>query len=77
MYLAPGQPNLFSQCQVRVLELPSKNSVCTLKPEPDAKLGMPMCLKLWQVSQRELANCETVSPSCDSFCTEHMNHSSL
>ncbi|KAJ6656510.1 hypothetical protein lerEdw1_003635 [Lerista edwardsae] len=47
-YLAPGQPNLFSQCQVRVLELPSKNSVCTLKPEPDAKLGLPMCLKLWQ-----------------------------
>ncbi|XP_074869010.1 guanine nucleotide-binding protein subunit beta-like protein 1 isoform X2 [Carettochelys insculpta] len=34
--------------EVQVLELPSKTSVCTLKPEADAKLGMPMCLKLWQ-----------------------------
>ncbi|XP_066465978.1 guanine nucleotide-binding protein subunit beta-like protein 1 [Tiliqua scincoides] len=34
--------------EVQVLELPSKNSICTLKPEADAKLGMPMCLKLWQ-----------------------------
>uniref|UniRef100_A0A8D0HBR5 G protein subunit beta 1 like n=1 Tax=Sphenodon punctatus TaxID=8508 RepID=A0A8D0HBR5_SPHPU len=34
--------------EVRVLELPSKTSVCTLKPEADAKAGMPMCLKLWQ-----------------------------
>ncbi|CAI5797347.1 guanine nucleotide-binding subunit beta 1 isoform X1 [Podarcis lilfordi] len=34
--------------EVRVLELPSKISVCTLKPEADAKLGMPMCLKMWQ-----------------------------
>ncbi|KAK1156590.1 guanine nucleotide-binding protein subunit beta-like protein 1 isoform X1 [Acipenser oxyrinchus oxyrinchus] len=31
---------------VRVLDLPSKTPVCTLKP--DANLGMPMCLKLWQ-----------------------------
>ncbi|XP_053135346.1 guanine nucleotide-binding protein subunit beta-like protein 1 isoform X2 [Hemicordylus capensis] len=36
--------------EVRVWELPSKTSVCTLKPEADAKLGMPMCLKLWQPS---------------------------
>ncbi|KAM6051726.1 guanine nucleotide-binding protein subunit beta-like protein 1 isoform 4-T4 [Theristicus caerulescens] len=35
--------------EVQVLELPSKTSVCTLKPEVGAKLGMPMCLKLWQV----------------------------
>ncbi|XP_019362513.1 PREDICTED: guanine nucleotide-binding protein subunit beta-like protein 1 isoform X1 [Gavialis gangeticus] len=34
--------------EVQVLELPSKTSVCTLKPEAGAKLGMPMCLKLWQ-----------------------------
>ncbi|KAM6339536.1 guanine nucleotide-binding protein subunit beta-like protein 1 isoform 2-T3 [Alca torda] len=34
--------------EVQVLELPSKTSVCTLKPEVGAKLGMPMCLKLWQ-----------------------------
>ncbi|XP_044296830.1 guanine nucleotide-binding protein subunit beta-like protein 1 isoform X1 [Varanus komodoensis] len=36
--------------EVWVLELPSKLSVCTLKPEADAKLGMPMCLKMWQPS---------------------------
>ncbi|XP_077164160.1 guanine nucleotide-binding protein subunit beta-like protein 1 isoform X1 [Paroedura picta] len=36
--------------EVRVLELPSKTSVCTLKPEADAKLGMPLCLHLWQPS---------------------------
>ncbi|XP_064322637.1 guanine nucleotide-binding protein subunit beta-like protein 1 isoform X2 [Phalacrocorax carbo] len=35
--------------EVQVLELPSKTSVCTLKPAVGAKLGMPMCLKLWQV----------------------------
>lgn len=29
--------------------MPSKTSVCTLKPEADAKPGMPMCLELWQV----------------------------
>ncbi|XP_062999840.1 guanine nucleotide-binding protein subunit beta-like protein 1 isoform X2 [Elgaria multicarinata webbii] len=34
--------------EVRVLELPSKVSVCTLKPEAFAKLGLPMCLKMWQ-----------------------------
>ncbi|XP_048678049.2 guanine nucleotide-binding protein subunit beta-like protein 1 isoform X4 [Caretta caretta] len=34
--------------EVQVLELPSKTSVCTLKPEADAKPGMAMCLKLWQ-----------------------------
>ncbi|XP_014427306.1 guanine nucleotide-binding protein subunit beta-like protein 1 isoform X1 [Pelodiscus sinensis] len=33
---------------VQILELPTKTSVCTLKPEVDAKPGMPMCLKLWQ-----------------------------
>uniref|UniRef100_W5M341 Guanine nucleotide binding protein (G protein), beta polypeptide 1-like n=1 Tax=Lepisosteus oculatus TaxID=7918 RepID=W5M341_LEPOC len=32
--------------KVRIIELPSKMPVCSLKPE--AKLGMPMCLKLWQ-----------------------------
>ncbi|MBN3311652.1 GNB1L protein, partial [Atractosteus spatula] len=32
--------------EVRIIELPSKMPVCSLKPE--AKLGMPMCLKLWQ-----------------------------
>ncbi|POI32887.1 hypothetical protein CIB84_003361 [Bambusicola thoracicus] len=40
--------------EVQVLELPSKTSVCTLKPEVGAKLGMPMCLKLWQVRQERL-----------------------
>ncbi|OXB54794.1 hypothetical protein ASZ78_008063 [Callipepla squamata] len=40
-----------SRSLVQVLELPSKTSVCTLKPEVGAKLGMPMCLKLWQVSR--------------------------
>lgn len=47
--LAPAQINLFSYCQVQILEMPSKTSVCTLKPEADAKPGMPMCLELWQV----------------------------
>ncbi|EDK97528.1 mCG126588, isoform CRA_b, partial [Mus musculus] len=28
--------------------MPSKTSVCTLKPEADARPGMPMCLGLWQ-----------------------------
>ncbi|NXB52341.1 GNB1L protein, partial [Leucopsar rothschildi] len=36
--------------EVQILELPSKTSVCTLKPEVGAKLGMPMCLKLRQPS---------------------------
>ncbi|XP_050762662.1 guanine nucleotide-binding protein subunit beta-like protein 1 isoform X2 [Gymnogyps californianus] len=39
--------------EVQVLELPSKTSVCTLKPEVGAKLGMPMCLKLWQTKVGE------------------------
>lgn len=47
--MAPAQINLFSYCQVQILEMPSKTSVCTLKPEADAKPGMPMCLELWQV----------------------------
>ncbi|XP_042639332.1 guanine nucleotide-binding protein subunit beta-like protein 1 [Orycteropus afer afer] len=34
--------------EVEILEMPSKTSVCTLKPEAGAKLGMPMCLELWQ-----------------------------
>ncbi|XP_054448673.1 guanine nucleotide-binding protein subunit beta-like protein 1 [Pteronotus mesoamericanus] len=34
--------------EIQILEMPSKTSVCTLKPEADAKPGMPMCLKLWQ-----------------------------
>ncbi|GAB1300094.1 Guanine nucleotide-binding protein subunit beta-like protein 1 [Apodemus speciosus] len=34
--------------RVQILEMPSKTSVCTLKPEADAKPGMPMCLGLWQ-----------------------------
>nr|XP_020661126.1 guanine nucleotide-binding protein subunit beta-like protein 1 [Pogona vitticeps] len=34
--------------EVQVLELPSKISVCTLKPGTGAKLGLPLCLKLWQ-----------------------------
>ncbi|XP_055466258.1 guanine nucleotide-binding protein subunit beta-like protein 1 [Psammomys obesus] len=34
--------------EVQILEMPSKTSVCTLKPEADAKPGMPMCLGLWQ-----------------------------
>lgn len=36
--------------EVQILEMPSKTSVCTLKPEADAKPGMPMCLELWQDS---------------------------
>lgn len=34
--------------EVQILEMPSKTSVCTLKPEAGAKPGMPMCLELWQ-----------------------------
>nr|XP_042114975.1 guanine nucleotide-binding protein subunit beta-like protein 1 isoform X3 [Peromyscus maniculatus bairdii] len=36
--------------EVQILEMPSKTSVCTLKPEADAKPGMPMCLGLWQAN---------------------------
>ncbi|KAK2500584.1 hypothetical protein MC885_000926 [Smutsia gigantea] len=41
--LCPGTSPL-----VQILEMPSKTSVCTLKPEAGAKPGMPMCLELWQ-----------------------------
>ncbi|KAJ1074212.1 hypothetical protein K5549_019855, partial [Capra hircus] len=37
------------QRQVQILELPSKTLVSCLKPEAGARLGMPMCLQLWQV----------------------------
>ncbi|XP_012787935.2 guanine nucleotide-binding protein subunit beta-like protein 1 [Sorex araneus] len=40
----PGQ----GSNEVQILEMPSKTSVCILKPEADAKPGMPMCLQLWQ-----------------------------
>ncbi|KAM6422758.1 guanine nucleotide-binding protein subunit beta-like protein 1 isoform 2-T7 [Liasis olivaceus] len=33
--------------EVQVLELPSKTSICTLKPETSARMGMPMCLRMW------------------------------
>ncbi|KAM3611821.1 uncharacterized protein V6R79_024563 [Siganus canaliculatus] len=32
--------------EIKVVELPSKTPVCTLKP--DVKLGMVMCIQLWQ-----------------------------
>ncbi|TKS77958.1 Guanine nucleotide-binding protein subunit beta-like protein 1 [Collichthys lucidus] len=32
--------------EIKIIELPSKTPVCTLIP--DAKLGMVMCIKLWQ-----------------------------
>ncbi|XP_068422663.1 guanine nucleotide-binding protein subunit beta-like protein 1 isoform X1 [Clinocottus analis] len=32
--------------EIKIIELPSKTPVCTLAP--DAKLGMVMCIKLWQ-----------------------------
>ncbi|XP_047415998.1 guanine nucleotide-binding protein subunit beta-like protein 1 [Sciurus carolinensis] len=44
MLAVPGKDN----DEVQILEMPSKTSVCTLKPEADAKPGMPMCLGLWQ-----------------------------
>lgn len=47
--LALAQISLFSYCQVQILEMPSKTSVCSLKPEAGARPGMPMCLQLWQV----------------------------
>ncbi|MBV94921.1 Guanine nucleotide-binding protein subunit beta-like protein 1, partial [Eschrichtius robustus] len=34
--------------EVQILEMPSKTSVCSLKPEAQARPGMPMCLQLWQ-----------------------------
>eukprot|EP00064_Thunnus_orientalis_P007355 superscaffoldBa00000810_g7375 len=33
--------------EIKIIELPSKTPVCTLAP--DAKLGMVMCIKLWQL----------------------------
>ncbi|KAF3696132.1 Guanine nucleotide-binding protein subunit beta-like protein 1 [Channa argus] len=32
--------------EIKIIQLPSKTPVCTLAP--DAKLGMVMCIKLWQ-----------------------------
>uniref|UniRef100_A0A3P9HVH3 Guanine nucleotide binding protein (G protein), beta polypeptide 1-like n=1 Tax=Oryzias latipes TaxID=8090 RepID=A0A3P9HVH3_ORYLA len=32
--------------EIKIVEIPSKTTVCTLVPE--AKMGMVMCLKLWQ-----------------------------
>lgn len=34
--------------QIKIIEMPSKNPVCTLTP--DTKLGMVMCVQLWKVS---------------------------
>ncbi|XP_067910776.1 guanine nucleotide-binding protein subunit beta-like protein 1 [Heterodontus francisci] len=34
--------------EVKIFDLPNKTPVWILKPPADAKLGMPMCLKLWQ-----------------------------
>ncbi|XP_029424139.1 guanine nucleotide-binding protein subunit beta-like protein 1 isoform X2 [Nannospalax galili] len=54
--LAGGQPRWMlavpgkGSDEVQILEMPSKTSVCTLKPEADAKPGMPMCLGLWQAN---------------------------
>uniref|UniRef100_A0A8C8YKR0 G protein subunit beta 1 like n=1 Tax=Prolemur simus TaxID=1328070 RepID=A0A8C8YKR0_PROSS len=54
--LAGGQPRWTlavpgkGSDEVQILEMPSKTSVCTLKPEADAKPGMPMCLGLWQAN---------------------------
>lgn len=36
-----------SVSQVKVIDFPSGTTVCSLKP--DARLGMVMCTKLWQV----------------------------
>ncbi|XP_062929292.1 guanine nucleotide-binding protein subunit beta-like protein 1 isoform X1 [Mobula hypostoma] len=34
--------------EVKIVDLPNKTPVWILNPPKDAKLGMPMCLKLWQ-----------------------------
>ncbi|XP_069071400.1 guanine nucleotide-binding protein subunit beta-like protein 1 isoform X2 [Pleurodeles waltl] len=34
--------------EVQVREMPSQKLVCTLTPESEARMGMPMCLRLWQ-----------------------------
>nr|BAB26980.1 unnamed protein product [Mus musculus] len=39
-----------SSDEFQILEMPSKTSECTLKPEADARPGMPMCLGLWQTN---------------------------
>uniref|UniRef100_A0A8C2S2Z5 G protein subunit beta 1 like n=1 Tax=Capra hircus TaxID=9925 RepID=A0A8C2S2Z5_CAPHI len=44
MLAVPGRGN----DEVQILELPSKTLVSCLKPEAGARLGMPMCLQLWQ-----------------------------
>ncbi|XDB58926.1 hypothetical protein AB1E18_012331 [Capra hircus] len=44
MLAVPGRGNN----EVQILELPSKTLVSCLKPEAGARLGMPMCLQLWQ-----------------------------
>ncbi|XP_047616438.1 guanine nucleotide-binding protein subunit beta-like protein 1 isoform X2 [Phacochoerus africanus] len=36
--------------EVQILEMPSKTSVCSLKPEAGTRPGMPMCLQLWQAN---------------------------
>lgn len=51
--------------------MPSKTSVCTLKPEADAKPGMPMCLGLWQVRQRAPA-----TPDSPESCPTRLHLSS-
>ncbi|XP_027628412.1 guanine nucleotide-binding protein subunit beta-like protein 1 isoform X2 [Tupaia chinensis] len=43
MLAVPGKDS-----EVQILEMPSGTSVCTLQPEAGAKLGLPMCLRLWQ-----------------------------
>uniref|UniRef100_A0A4W3JHW4 Guanine nucleotide binding protein (G protein), beta polypeptide 1-like n=1 Tax=Callorhinchus milii TaxID=7868 RepID=A0A4W3JHW4_CALMI len=35
--------------EVKIIDVVNKTPVCTLNPAADAKLGMPMCLKLWQL----------------------------
>nr|XP_045373997.1 guanine nucleotide-binding protein subunit beta-like protein 1 isoform X1 [Camelus bactrianus] len=40
--------------EVQILEMPSKTSVCSLKPEAEARPGMPMCLQLWQADSSPL-----------------------
>ncbi|KAK7805392.1 hypothetical protein U0070_023803 [Myodes glareolus] len=56
---------------IQILEMPSKTSVCTLKPEADAKPGMPMCLGLWQVRQRAPA-----TPDSPESCPTRLHLSS-
>ncbi|XP_058137812.1 guanine nucleotide-binding protein subunit beta-like protein 1 [Dasypus novemcinctus] len=50
MLAVPGKGN----DEVQILEMPSKTPVCTLRPEAGARLGMPMCLQLWQADARPL-----------------------